>query len=60
MAGTEPLCARPYALDAVSPADQQVLDRRAGVDLDARLLDRGGRGPANTSVMAPFKARCAA
>ena len=25
------------------PADQQVLDRRAGADLAARLLDRGGR-----------------
>jgi hypothetical protein len=44
----------------VSRADQQVLNRRAGADLAARLLDRDGRGPADMSVMALFKARCAA
>jgi hypothetical protein len=38
------------------PTDQQVLDRRAGAGLAALLLNRGGQGPANTSVMAPVEA----
>jgi hypothetical protein len=42
------------------PTDQQVLDGVPGADLAALLLNRGGQGPANTSVMAPVEGQFAA
>ena len=57
VAGAEPLRTRRSPRPGF-PTDQQVLDGVPGADLAALLLNHGGQGPANTSVMAPFKARC--
>ena len=39
---------------------QQVLDGVPGADRAALLLNRGGQGPANTSVIAPVEGQFAA
>ena len=59
VAGAEPLRARRTPSTRV-PTDQQVLDGVPGADLAALLLNRGGQGPANTSVMAPVEGQFAA